>query len=292
MASCGKHNLDLTEDGAKVPTLTMISSIQDGTFSQAPSFDLTLSKSTETSEIRYCVSAGVSSERGCCDPTVEGVATQAASVSGVAGSSDGNYCLAYIGFTDSETSDINTILFNIDTSAPDLNITTPRRMVQSSQYIDLAFDSTDLGRTGFFFSALNYGSAQGTDCDVINSDTNFSSNGIDFNQDSSPDTLDMSGESGSYAQTLRGKDLAQYGDNYIYFALVDISADPMRTSCPGINIVLNDFNVFEFSTNGDLVPNGNGELEAAGGFNSFGGGVFVGSTNTTKLQTGLLNIIH
>ena len=291
--SCGKHNLDL-EEALKPASLTVSSSLVEGKYSSSPSFELKLSKNTETSEILYCINSGVYNANYCCDPLSEGISAKGVSVSGTAGTTDGKYCLAFIGFTDLETSDVGHVLFEIDTSAPDIYISTKKRMIQSNQYIDIAFTSSIIGQEGYFFSTLNYQTAQGTDCDVINSSDNFTSNGMDLNRDSNPDTIDLGARAstGFFSQIYRGKDLAFFGDNFLYFALVDAQTDPMLSSCPGINIVLNDFNIFEFSSNGDMVANASGEFEAVGTFNSFGGGVKKGNTGTTQLQTGLINIIH
>lgn len=289
--SCGKHNLDLESLG-KIATLTVTANIQAGKYSSPPSFELTLSKSEPSSEIYYCVNAGVPNAQFCCDPLIEGVGVKGANASGTAGSTDGKYCLAYIGFTADEISKVGKILFEIDTSGPDINILTQRRMIQSNQYVDISFSSTTIGEAGYFFSVLNYTTDQGTECDVINSSDNFTNFGIDFDKNASPDTIDLENLVTNFSQSLRGKDLVQYGDNYLYYAIVDTTTDPMLSSCPSLNIILNDFNVFEFSTNGDLVANGNGEFEAMGTFNSFGGGVKIGNSGKTKLQTGILNIIH
>ena len=301
IVSCGKHNINV-EDKTRPPSkktnkslsIQVSSTFIGGRFSNPPSFSVSAqtSDNSTTPEILYCINAGVSDLQNCCNPETEGKSFKGTSLSTTAGSVDGSYCLSYMGKLDGKYSEAKSVLFEIDSSIPQIDITSAKQEVQSTQYLDISFDSTDLGKSGIFFSALNYSQIQGNNCELINSESNFTNHGIDFNKDNTPDTIDMSSENQSFSQTIKGSDLKIYGNNFIYFALVDSIPDPMRTACPGIQISLKDFNVFEFSTNGDVATNSQGELEAMGSFHSFGSGSFSADTGTTKLQIGILNIIH
>lgn len=113
-------------------------------------FSLNLS-CNQPSKIYYCISV----DQACCDPSVSGIEyNESINI----GNTDGDYCVSFYGQSRGTllTSDLDDVLYDVDSALPSIATYFPKIQVQSTELpLAVSTQSLDYGRNNHFLHQVN-----------------------------------------------------------------------------------------------------------------------------------------
>ncbi|MDP7320604.1 MAG: hypothetical protein QF441_08345 [Bacteriovoracaceae bacterium] len=278
----------------KLTSVSIVSDLIGGSFQTAPDAQIDLTASFDP-QIWYCInSVPAASTDYCCDPLSEGTSINADSLTASIPSADGDYCLSYQGFgNEADQTDVFQHIITVNSALPNLELSSNKVILQSTQLLSLNISSTEFGDANFELQSYVFDDAQSGDCNEIASPANFASNGLSFDYDATPDTITMNSYTGpSESFNFMGKELMIDQEVYIYTTLENTATSFNNWSCAGILVQIKDFTILDFATSGDLPLSSDGEFEYLGSFSSHMGGKTAGSDGKSTLYRGVENIIY
>jgi hypothetical protein len=249
---------------ATAATNTCSSNILGGTFGNAVAVTLTC---TFPSTIKYCLAID-----SCCDPETDGVVygTQV-----IIGPTSGNYCLSYMGESDSGGSSIVADQnYTINSILPNLTVGHTKTYYQTTELIGTSFiSSTDFGKLNYYVGQVNLKSH-----DPGPSGLNYSCSEILANYVSLPAPMPtpvLSLFDVSFAPVSSQVEVPlvlshlAYGDNYITSYIENNTNTTPLYSCSTTKINLDDFSYFEADVS-QSEPGTDSIREFEGSFESYG----------------------
>lgn len=298
--SCGKGKLTL-QVNAEFDTKTnsahvsnrpvfVTYDISSGSYKTNP----TITVSVEGGDIiDHCIAENAHNTSRCCDLDDDAQVLESRTLTKTIGITEGNYCFSFrgrniYGFA-SET--VN-LLFNVDNGIPDISAESNKRVIQSNEEFDYKITSSEIGSSGLYFNLFNFGQSTITNCMQMDNVQSFNNNALSLDPDSTPDTihfLDFSGSGITFTYT--GKELLYSGKNTLYALLIDTNGSNDEYACPSVTVKVEDFEVFEFTSSGNLSINGSNEYEFIGGFSAYGPSV-LGSDGKSDLELNIYNIVN
>lgn len=254
----------LTTSSSGEPTNTCTSNILGGTFGNPVAVTLTC---TFPSTIKYCL--GVDS---CCDPNTAGV-TYGTQV--IVGPASGNYCLSYMGDSDSAGSSIVAEqYYTLNTNLPNLTVGHTKTYYQTTELIGTSFiSSTDFGKLNYYVGQVNLKSH-----DPGPSGLNYNCSDIIANYVSLPlptpipvlSLFDVSfAPVSSQVEVPLVLSHLDYGDNYITSYIENNTNATSLYSCSTTKIHLDDFDYFQSGIS-QSEPGNNSIREFEGAFQPYG----------------------
>ncbi|AYF43954.1 hypothetical protein BALOs_0944 [Halobacteriovorax sp. BALOs_7] len=259
--------------------------------SYATPISVTISCS-ESATIWYCLDTGGSS----CTPSIQYTAP-------INLPTDGDYGISYYAQASASTTDVDDLLYRIDTTSPDLSVSHDVIYAQTTQVpLQNTTASTDFGMPDYYYHQINFKSfdpltaATPWTCNEVLNDyatatpspqviqTNFSTSGLAVT-DQIIQTVDMPN--------------LVIGDNHIVTVLEDRVLGVV--SCQVQNVVVKDFAIADFTGTG-ATPVTTGVRRTLGSFVGFGhfqavpnsatSGQLSNTQGTTSSKQGLYTLTH
>ncbi|MEH0862496.1 chitobiase/beta-hexosaminidase C-terminal domain-containing protein [Halobacteriovorax sp. DPLXC-1] len=259
--------------------------------SYATPISVTISCS-ESATIWYCLDTGGSS----CTPSIQYTAP-------INLPTDGDYGISYYAQASASTTDVDDLLYRIDTTSPDLSVSHDVIYAQTTQVpLQNTTASTDFGMPDYYYHQINFKSfdpltaATPWTCNEVLNDyatatpspqviqTNFSTSGLAVT-DQIIQTVDMPN--------------LVIGDNHIVTVLEDRVLGVV--SCQVQNVVVKDFAIADFTGTG-TTPVTTGVRRTLGSFVGFGhfqavpnsatSGQLSNTQGTTSSKQGLYTLTH
>lgn len=288
-----------SSSGESTISLTVSADYNDGSYSTI--INVLLTSNNPSSSILYCLQEG-----SCCDPLGGSGATFTGTIP--VGTTDGDFCLSFVSTLSGSQSPVVQRNYTIDSTLPNVTQNVDIVQLQSNEISSLGVSSTDIGNAGYALTQLNLKSVDpgATACsDIL---TNYPSVTYGIIEDvDSVSVLDLSTRAPAslpaydYNFHLSTGSL-DYGDNFLVSIVENTNVTPALYSCPSRNVVLKDFEIYNFDLGlGAPIVTGGDSSNLTGSFSSYGG--FSGALNsssvgtsqvsgTTILEHGFINIIN
>lgn len=257
---------------------------------------------TSSASIKYCLS----STGTCCDPETSGTNY---TTNLIIGSSDGNYCLSFIGTnTSGRDSEVVQQTYVVNNELPHLESTHAKIFYQTTELEgETNIASDDFGKLNFGVGILNLYSNDPGPSGLDQTCEEVATNYVTYPAPTPISILNYFDTSGVAATSqldipLR-LDQLQYGDNFITTYIKDSNNAAPIYSCSTAKVKLEDFDYFQaMIAHGDTGTNS--VREYSGGFTPYGffeyeTVVFRGPAGSStedsggqKLETGLFGVFY